>query len=123
MALAGPLAACRDLSVTVSAPKVRVIEETRGIGPPVRDGQIATIKYRVTLPDGREIMRDEEHSFEVGRRRVIEGIDEAVRGMRLRGRRLISCPPNKHWGSAGHGGGAIPRDTHLIIEIELLRIE
>jgi FKBP-type peptidyl-prolyl cis-trans isomerase len=97
-----------------------LISEEEGFGPPAADGDLVTIKYRLTTPQGRVILEDDEYSFVVGTNSVIEGIEETVVGMRRRGKRVADCPPHKHWGRPGYGNGAVPPDTHLVIEVELL---
>ena len=111
------LTGCESPDVTVKQTPVNVTSETVGIGRPAHAGDRVTINYRITLPDGREVLREREHRFELGSSTVITGIDEAVEGMRERGRRIVRCPPNKHWGRAGYGNGAIPPNTTLTIDI------
>ena len=54
---------------------------------------------------------------------VIQGVNDAVIGMRLGGTRTIDCPPRLHWGRIGSGDGKIPPNTNLIIRIKLLALE
>jgi FKBP-type peptidyl-prolyl cis-trans isomerase len=45
--------------------------------------------------------------------------------MRPGGKRVIRCPPHKHWGSIGYGEGKgrIPPHTTLTLHIDLKSIE
>ncbi len=123
LCLTGAQVGCDPIDPTVREMPITYISETAGIGPPAKAGDMVTIKYRLTLPDGREVLKDDEHRFQLATGSVIAGIDDAVLGMKKRGIRVINCPPQKHWGRNGHGNGAIPPDTHLIIKIEVLEID
>ena len=54
---------------------------------------------------------------------IIQGINDAVIGMRVGGSRTIDCPPHLHWGRRGSGDGQIPPNTNLTIRINLLAVE
>lgn len=123
LCLSGTQAGCDPINPTVREMPISYISETAGIGRPAKAGDIVTIKYRLTLPDGSEVLSDDEHRFQLATGSVIAGIDDAVLGMKKRGTRVIDCPPQKHWGRGGYGNGAIPPDTHLIIHIEVLDID
>jgi FKBP-type peptidyl-prolyl cis-trans isomerase len=60
--------------------------------------------------------------FTIGKKMVIEGWDEAVRGMKVGGIREVVVPPHLAYGSEGLGK-KVPPNTHLITEIELLNID
>lgn len=110
--------------VKVTATPIKILRETPGHGQEARAGDLVTISYRMSLPDGRHVLKHDEYRFEVGAKpspTVIEGIDDAVLGMRVRGRRTIDCPPNKHWGRGGYAD-VIPPNTNLTIEVELLEV-
>ncbi len=118
------LGAIEDLAnVLASLPKWTAAYAAVGIGRPAHADDLVTINYRVRLANGREILRDRDYRFELGRSTVITAIDEAVQGMREHGRRTVESPPNKHWGRAGYGNGAIPPNVTLTIDIELLAID
>ncbi len=61
-------------------------------------------------------------SFRVGGGDVIRGWDEAVRSMRVGGRRVIIIPPALGYGAGGAGGGRIPGGATLVFFLELLSI-
>lgn len=117
------LTGCEPPDVTIKQTPIRVTSETVGIGRPAHAGDLVTINYRITLPGGREVLRNRDYRFELGRSTVITAIDEAVVGMRQHGRRIVESPPNKHWGRAGYGNGAIPPNATLTINIELVAID
>ena len=108
---------------TVKETPVKVVTEVEGFGRPATGGDMVTIDYRIFLEDGREVLSQRGYRFVLGSDSVIEGIDAAVRGMRITGKRTILCPPHHHWGRGGYGDGAIPKDETLTIVLELDRIE
>ncbi len=61
-------------------------------------------------------------SFRVGGGDVIRGWDEAVRSMRVGGRRIVIIPPALGYGAGGAGGGRIPGGATLVFFLELLSI-
>jgi peptidylprolyl isomerase len=54
---------------------------------------------------------------------VVAGFDQAVRGMRIGGRRVVRCPPHKHWGRGGYADGVIAAREELVFHIRLLATE
>jgi FKBP-type peptidyl-prolyl cis-trans isomerase len=114
---------CKPPSIRVAETPIRIQRETTGYGDPVRDGDQVVVDYHITLPDGGKVLDQKNFRFTVGTGTVIRGIDEAILGMRPGGTREFNCPPHKHWGRAGYGGGVIPPATDLRIELRLARIE
>jgi FKBP-type peptidyl-prolyl cis-trans isomerase len=119
---AAVMAGCDPPSVKITTPDISPVNETVGSGLVARRGDLVTIAYRITTPDGRELLSSDRFRFEVGGGGVIEGVDSAVRGMRVGGRRVVECPPNRHWGSDGYAG-VIPPHTRLTMDLRLLAIE
>ena len=58
----------------------------------------------------------------VGVGRVIKGWDEGLVGMKAKGKRLLIIPPNKAYGSREAPGGAIPPNSTLVFEVEVMNI-
>jgi FK506-binding nuclear protein len=114
---------CEPPNVGVSEAPIEILGETEGHGRAAHAGDLVCIDYRVLLPDGSEILRDDEFCFFLGAGAVIAGFDEGIPGMRRGGKRVITCPPHKHWGSIGYGEGKIPPNTPLTLHIELKSIE
>jgi len=114
---------CNPPDVKVKESPIEIVGETIGHGREARAGDVVCIDYRVLLPDGEEVLRDEKFSFTLGAGAVIAGFDDSIPGMRPGGKRIIRCPPHKHWGSIGYGDGAIPPHTTLTLHIKLISIE
>ena len=113
------------VNVAIAPTPVKIVAEKTGLGRSVRHGNLATISYRLMLPNGKELMHDPEFKFFVDTKQptVIQGINDTVIGMRVGGTRTIDCPPRLHWGRLGSGDGKIPANTNLIIRIKLLAVE
>ena len=112
------LAACAERDVVVEEAPIRIVSEQEGYGKVAREGDMVTIEYDVRLPDGTIVLSEDEYYFTIGAGSIIQGVDEAVVGMRKGGVRRIDCPPNRHWGRKGYGE-KIPPNTRLDITIKL----
>lgn len=123
LAITAALAGCTDREVSVKETPLAVLSETVGHGRAAKAGDIVTIDYRVMLPSGQELMSEKEFRFQLGGGAVVAGVDEAVTGMRVGGRRTVKCPPHKHWGSKGYGNGKIPPNTFLTFSIKLTDVD
>lgn len=114
---------CGPVDVSVHETPIKVVSDSPGFGRAAEKDDVVTIKFRVLLPNGREVLSDNSYPFQLGAGTVISGLDEAVAGMQVHGKRTVECPPQKHWGRPGYGDGAIPPNTTLTIHVEMLRIE
>lgn len=61
--------------------------------------------------------------FPLGAGRVIKGWDQGVAGMKVGGKRTLIIPSEMAYGKKGAGGGAIPPDSDLIFDVELLDVK
>ncbi len=121
--LALVLAGCADPDLNIQEVPIKILSDVPGIGRAAEPGDLVTIKYRALLPDGSELLKSSSYRFELGAHAVIAGVEDAVTGMQVRGRRVVNCPPHTHWGVKAWGEEAIPADTSLTFHIELLDIE
>ena len=121
--LAVVLAGCTDRTPNIKEAPIKILSDVQGTGREAVPGDLVTISYRALLPDGSELLSASRYRFELGADAVIIGVDEAVTGMQIQGRRVVECPPHKHWGARAYANGAVPADTPLTIQVELLAID
>ena len=62
------------------------------------------------------------YTFVLGTGQVIKGFDQGVAGMAVGGKRRLIIPPSLGYGSSSAGGGAIPANSTLVFEIELVNV-
>lgn len=97
-----------------------------GDGEEVTGGNKVTVNYTGTLVDGTQFDssydRGEPFTFNLGAGDVIQGWDMGIAGMKIGGKRKLTIPPTLAYGERG-SGSAIPPNSTLIFEVELLEIE
>ncbi|MCH7530074.1 FKBP-type peptidyl-prolyl cis-trans isomerase [Patescibacteria group bacterium] len=95
-----------------------------GEGTEAISGNLVTVHYIGVLSDGTPFdsshSRGEPFQFILGGGQVIQGWDMGVAGMKVGGKRILVIPPDLAYGS--NAVGAIPPDSTLIFEIELLDV-
>ena len=99
---------------------------TEGTGAVAESGQTVVVHYTGTFEDGRKfdssVDRGQPFEFPLGAGRVIRGWDLGVAGMRIGEKRILHIPSDLAYGERG-APGAIPPNTDLIFEVELLEIK
>jgi peptidylprolyl isomerase len=100
-----------------------------GTGAEAKKGQTAVVHYTgwlwVNNEKGKKFDsskdRGETFDFPLGERRVIQGWDEGVAGMKVGGTRELIIPPDLGYGARG-AGGVIPPNATLFFEVELKEV-
>ena len=96
-----------------------------GSGAEAKSGQKVSVHYTGWLTDGTKfdssLDRGKPFSFTLGQRQVIQGWDQGVVGMKVGGKRKLTIPPEMGYGARGFPG-AIPPDSTLVFEVELLGV-
>jgi len=114
----------RDLGAQIPQTGVIVVDEVVGEGPLAEPGDVMTVHYVGQLSDGRvfDSSRDRNISFSfiLGAGQVIRGWDEGLAGIRVGGNRRLIIAPDYGYGEAGMG--AIPPNSTLFFEVELLNV-
>ena len=87
---------------------------------------IVTVNYTGWLEDGSKFDSSlnpgrEPFRFTVGAGQVIQGWDQGIPGMKIGGKRKLTIPPSMGYGNRDNG--AIPANSVLIFEVDLLGIE
>jgi FKBP-type peptidyl-prolyl cis-trans isomerase len=95
-----------------------------GDGAEAKSGQSVTVNYLGTLTDGKKFDssydRKEPFTFTLGAGEVIKGWDQGVVGMKIGGKRRLAIPAELAYGDQAQG--AIPANSTLIFEIELMSV-
>ena len=93
-----------------------------GEGSPARRGAEVTVRYAGALADGRVFTEPLEPpaTFKLGAGAVIVGWDRGLSGMRVGGRRQLIVAPALGYGA--RQTGAIPPNSVLVFEVELLAV-
>jgi peptidylprolyl isomerase len=112
---------------TEDPPTDLVIEDlTEGDGAEAAAGRNVMVHYvGVAWSNGEQFDaswdRGESFDFRLGAGQVIQGWDEGVAGMRIGGRRRLTIPPEKGYGSRG-AGGVIKGGETLVFVVDLLGV-
>lgn len=100
----------------------------------VGEGTVATSGKRVTVhytgwlskPNGKKfdssLDRNQPFSFALGGGEVIKGWDQGVEGMKVGGKRRLTIPSELGYGER-EIPGAIPANSTLVFDVELLNVE
>ncbi|XP_014244668.1 46 kDa FK506-binding nuclear protein [Cimex lectularius] len=93
-----------------------------GNGPVCARGKQATVYYTGRFKNNNKIFdsttQGSGFKFRVGKGDVIKGWDVGVVGMKVGGKRLITCPPHMAYGQKG-SPPTIPGNSTLMFEVEL----
>ncbi len=97
-----------------------------GEGREIKTGDTVSVNYIGVLADGTKFDSSydsgEPFSFTVGEGKVIQGWEKGLIGMKVGGVRRLAIPPLLAYGAQGIPG-AIPPNSMLMFEIELLEIK
>jgi FKBP-type peptidyl-prolyl cis-trans isomerase len=97
----------------------------KGTGAIAKAGDQVKVHYTGWLTDGKKfdssVDRGEPFAFKLGAGMVIKGWDEGVAGMKVGGKRQLRIPADLGYGARG-AGGAIPPNSELIFDVELLGV-
>ncbi len=99
---------------------LQMTDLVEGDGAVAKAGDVAHVHYvGVSFSTGEEFdaswNRGTPLSFPLGGRRVIEGWDTGIQGMRVGGRRQLVIPPHLAYGDQGAGGVIAPGETLIFV--------
>lgn len=104
---------------------LKYIDMVEGTGALPETGNNVTVHYSGYLMSGKKfdssVDRNTPFTFVIGYGQVIKGWDEGVAGMKVGGKRKLIIPSELGYGTRG-AGGAIPPNSELIFDVELLGI-
>lgn len=105
--------------------ELQIVDVQIGQGAEARAGQQVSVHYVGTLSTGQKFDssrdRNSPFSFRLGAGKVIKGWDQGVAGMKVGGIRKLTIPPHLGYGEVGFPG-AIPPNSTLVFEVELLGV-
>jgi FKBP-type peptidyl-prolyl cis-trans isomerase len=106
-------------------PELKVEKLVTGNGAAPKNGQTVTVHYTGTFTNGQKfdssVDRNDPFSFVLGAGMVIAGWDLGVAQMKIGDKVKLTIPPELAYGREGYPG-AIPPNSTLIFEVELLGI-
>jgi peptidylprolyl isomerase len=110
----------KDGKTTASG--LQYLEETPGTGAVPQSGNIITMNYIATLPDGTELGNTYTGGGPVstvwGKKLLLPGWEEGIGLMKVGGKTKFVLPPSLALGA--EGSGAIPPNSQIVLEVELL---
>ena len=109
----------------MATPELQIEILTAGTGRLPKSGETVTVHYTGRLLDGKvfdsSVPRNEPFTFVLGEQQVIAGWDHGVATMKIGDKVKLTLPPELAYGASGYPG-AIPPNSTLIFDVELLSI-
>lgn len=104
---------------------VRVTHRPEGCNETTAADDLVRYHYNCTLVDGTPLFSSHDHDnmqdAVLGADKVIDGLDEGLRGMCAGERRVVTVPP--HLGHGERGATGVPGSAVLVFDIELVSFE
>lgn len=104
--------------------ELKITDTVEGSGKTVVKGALVICNYTGFLEDGTEFDSSHKHGrpfqFVIGSRRVIQGWDIGIMGMKEGGKRTLFVP--SHLGYGEREKGLIKPHSNLIFHVELIEV-
>ncbi len=108
-----------------TASGLQYLELTPGSGRTPEKGDLLTMNFAGSLPDGTEITNSKSSGKPVtlvfGLEEILPGWQEGLSLMKAGGKARLVLPPELAFGETGYG--MVPPNTQLILDIELLTVD
>jgi peptidylprolyl isomerase len=112
-----------DAGITPSG--IYYVIQKEGTGNKAGSGKAVAVSYKSMFLSGEVFDNSDVHGpleFRTGSGEIIPGFDEAVVDMKQGEKRVVVLPPELAYGERGAGNGAIPGNSFLVFELELVEI-
>jgi peptidylprolyl isomerase len=110
---------------TVTNSGLQFLEITKGTGRSPEDGDLITMLFTGSLPDGtvftNSTASEEPISAVFGQEQLLPGWEEGIALMKAGGKARMVLPPELAFGEQGFG--MIPPNSQIILEVELVSVE
>jgi peptidylprolyl isomerase len=107
---------------TTTASGLQILETVPGTGAAPQPGEIISMNYSASLPNGTELANTFTTNKPVtivwGRKNLVPGWEEGIGLMKVGSKAKMVIPADLAYGATGNG--AIPPNSPLIVEVELL---
>jgi FKBP-type peptidyl-prolyl cis-trans isomerase len=129
-AVLAPTSLRAEPETTITASGLKYIDTKPGKGASPKIGDTAVMHYTgwlyVNGAKGKKFDsshdRGEPFEFKLGMGQVIKGWDEGIETMKVGGKRTLIIPPDLGYGARAMGS-AIPANSWLIFDVELLGVK
>src|SRR4051794_3646242 len=105
--------------------ELKIEKLTNGTGPSPKNGDRVSVHYTGRFMDGKKfdssVDRKQPFTFVLGKGQVIAGWDLGVAKMKVGDKVKLTIPPELAYGADGYPG-AIPPNSTLVFEVELLGV-
>jgi FKBP-type peptidyl-prolyl cis-trans isomerase FkpA len=113
------------MSSITTASGLTIEDTVIGKGAAAAAGRDVVVHYAGWLSDGTQFDSSKEKQdpfeFTLGKKEVMDGWEEGLRGMKVGGTRKLVIPPQLAYGADG-AGDTIPPNETLTFEVELLSV-
>src|SRR6266576_6353026 len=113
------------MSPITTASGLTIEDTVVGEGAAAAAGRDVVVHYAGWLADGTQFDSSKEKQdpfqFTLGKKEVMDGWEEGLRGMKVGGTRKLTVPPQLAYGEDG-AGDTIPPNATLTFEVELLAV-
>lgn len=109
----------------LAVPQLETQDLEIGAGKTALTGAIVSIHYTGWFNRAKfdtSLSRD-PLEFRLGKGEVLRGWDQGIPGMKVGGKRRLTLPPDFAYGAKGSPGGAIPPNSVLVFEIQLVDVK
>lgn len=110
---------------TISDSGLQFLEIEAGTGRTPKAGDLVTMNFIGTLPDGTEFANSFTQGRTVqvvyGKNQLLPGWEEGLAQMKAGGSAMIVVPPDLAFGDQGYG--IIPANSQIILEVDLITVE